>query len=88
MRYVFCLTVLVFFLSFHLSAALTDEETEADFVADTSLHSDFCCDRSHKSESAHDISDQESQRRVARILNTSSPVFTKPPSSGGSSGQR
>lgn len=55
------------FLPFHLEAESSNPtNTEAGFNLDTGK--DVCCDRSPKFESAHDLSEEESRRRVLQTL--------------------
>ena len=85
------LFICLLFLSFNVSAESSETDTEAGFSYDDRRNSDFCCDRSHKDDFAHDLSAQESQRIVNQILYKPDRLEPSPssrPSSGSSSGQR
>ena len=56
------------FVPLNLKAESAETNTEAGFTYDARMASDFCCDRAHKSESAHDLSDRESRRIVDKTL--------------------
>lgn len=79
------LFVFLSFIFFNLNAesSETDTATEAGFNYDSKMGSDFCCDRAHKTESAHDLSDQASQGIVDRTLYSSKSKPSRPAPSGG-----
>ena len=67
---------------------LTDEEeTEADSKDDTKQSSQFCCDREQKQGWAQELSEQESQRIVNKVLYSQKSADPIPPS-GPTKGQR
>ena len=62
-----------------------DEEDVEAFSRDYMSSSEFCCDKEYPSESAQDMSQEESKRRVSKVLadeESSDPVRPAP------SGQR
>lgn len=64
----------------------SEDETEASSKDDTIMNSDMCCDREYAQGWAQEISPQESQARVNRILSYGERKIT--PTQPSSEGQR